>query len=165
MNAEQLKKAIKADPRRVKCRDETDGDSFLHILACRCSEEAVEMARIMIEAGLEIDALNDKGRTPFQTSVMNLNAVMIRFFAENGADVQAVDLKGRNCIEILAKWTYEYGFETEEGVPALARLYSVVPKASWTKLVEQADPFCMREELRVCLCLLAAPYSSVTAEA
>ncbi len=60
----------------------SEGDSALHVMAWRRDHGA---ARILIEAGADVNAIGDMDQTPLHVAVMQRDVVMARLLLEHGA--------------------------------------------------------------------------------
>jgi ankyrin repeat protein len=82
-----------ADPKAVaKAHDTHDKLSVLHpVFGRHPMFKSVGVMRLLLDAGVEVDARNEKGATPlFWVDDVDT----IRFLLSNGADVNAVDTDG-----------------------------------------------------------------------
>jgi len=60
----------------------SEGDTALHVVAWRRDHDA---ARILIQAGADVNALGDMGETPLHVAVAKQNPEMVSLLLENGA--------------------------------------------------------------------------------
>lgn len=59
----------------------SEGDTALHVMAWRKDHDA---ARILIEAGADVNALGDMDQTPLHVAVMQQDPAMVRMLLESG---------------------------------------------------------------------------------
>lgn len=84
-----------------------NGAGALHLLADRNDKEHLEVARFLIEQGLDLEATDKAGYTPFLTAVLSCRSVPpLHFWVEQGANLQAQNHAGRNALHILAANIY-----------------------------------------------------------
>jgi len=97
-------------PFRLDSRS-ADGDTALHVMMWR---QDYEGARLLIEAGADVDAVGDMGETPLHVAVMQQDPKMISLLLDHGArdDVisefgatagQAAESRGGPVWEAFAK--------------------------------------------------------------
>jgi hypothetical protein len=73
------------------------GETLLHVAANR---NAVEAARILMQAGLAVDARDKDGRTPLHLAVFRGFAAMTAFLVDHGADVTIADHQGQTPLHL-----------------------------------------------------------------
>jgi ankyrin repeat protein len=72
-----------------------DGDTALHLA---CAKGAVEVVQILVDAKGDLNAQDNKGRTPLMDSVEILEVA--KLLIENGADLEVKDNKGNTALHI-----------------------------------------------------------------
>jgi hypothetical protein len=80
------------------------GRSLLHLAVC--SQHAVEVTRILLEKGADVNAVDDKWKTALHMAADNQNGVsteVIKFLVENGADVNVTDDQNRTALHFAVK--------------------------------------------------------------
>lgn len=73
------------------------GETLLHVAANR---NAVAAARILMQAGLAVDARDKDGRTPLHLAVFRGFAAMTAFLVDHGADVTLADHLGQTPLHL-----------------------------------------------------------------
>ena len=73
------------------------GETLLHVAANR---NALEAARILMQAGLAVDARDKDGRTPLHLAVFRGFAAMTAFLVDHGADVTIADHQGQTPLHL-----------------------------------------------------------------
>lgn len=68
------------------------GDTLLHYACYACEEENPDVVRILIEAGVDVDAKNVSGATALHIACFNGHVNSIRLLLEHGADVGIIDI-------------------------------------------------------------------------
>lgn len=84
-DAARLRSLLDGDPACAH-RVDAEGDSLLHTAAARGH---VEIARMLIEAGVDVDRAGLAGRTPLSFAAREGHADMVRFLLDHGADTSA----------------------------------------------------------------------------
>lgn len=75
-------------------------DSFL-IKACE--EGNFNVAKVLIQLGVDVNKTGDEGHTPLMEAVMWQRKNIVRLLIDNGADKYAKDLYGNSCIQMARK--------------------------------------------------------------
>ena len=89
-----------ADP---NAKREPDGSQFESTpLQCAARTGNLEMARLLINAGAEVNAKGNPGRTPLSFAVLSGRLDMIRFLIEKGAEVNTRDAEGASPLDYAA---------------------------------------------------------------
>jgi len=65
-------------------------------------ERRYELAKLLIENGADIDAINIFGETPLLTAVSFDNPIVAQLLIENGADINTKDKEGKTFLYIAA---------------------------------------------------------------
>lgn len=61
-----------------------------------------EIAKMLVEAGADINALNNNGETPIMSDTYNNNIEKIKYLASNGADLTIKNNKGRTIYDFVS---------------------------------------------------------------
>ncbi|XP_070582296.1 uncharacterized protein [Ptychodera flava] len=78
----------------------TQGNTALHGAAAKGH---VEILSVLIQAGGNIDAINDNGQTPLMESTGNNQIECIKYLIKAGANVSAQEDDGMSCLHLAAK--------------------------------------------------------------
>ena len=89
-----LYKAAVAAGADIKVKDKKDY-TLLHATAGSTDPSAIEVARELLEAGLDVNGKDQKGKTPIFYA---LSKPMLDFLIQSGADPKIVDKKGNTAI-------------------------------------------------------------------
>jgi ankyrin repeat protein len=87
----QLKQLISSEKFHVNDKMRAGGFTALHFAV---SEEELNNARILLEAGADINAKNAFGETPLHRAIMTENIEVLEFLISNGADINAQKRNG-----------------------------------------------------------------------
>ena len=102
------------------------GETLLHVAA---NSNAVEAGRLLIAAGLEVDARDRDGRTPLHLAAFKGYAEMTALLVENGADATLVDNLGRTPLHLARVGGY----------PELVRLMAPETETAGPESVPQEE--------------------------
>jgi ankyrin repeat protein len=80
-DAEALASLLEKQPDFVRLR-QVDGSTMLHAAA---TNGAIDVVRVLVEAGAELDAANDRGQTPLNRALSHSQTEVGRFLIESGA--------------------------------------------------------------------------------
>ncbi len=81
-----------------------NGDSLLNIVSdCSDARIQVEMTQFLIDKGVEIDMVNNDGKTPLSKAVENSNEAVVQLLVQNGADINRFNKKGLTPFLIAAR--------------------------------------------------------------
>ena len=87
----QLKQLISSEKLHVNDKMRAGGFTALHIAVV---EGELNNARILLEAGADINAKNSFGETPLHRAVITENIKVLEFLISNGADINALKNRG-----------------------------------------------------------------------
>ncbi|XP_036423490.1 transient receptor potential cation channel, subfamily N, member 1 [Colossoma macropomum] len=76
------------------------GDTALHIC---CRRKDVEMAKVLVEFGSNLDSQNDEGQTPLHVAAWEGDEAMLKFFYQSKANPNIVDKMDRSPLHIAAE--------------------------------------------------------------
>lgn len=85
---------------QLRARRSGDGDSALHIC---CRRKDVEMAKILVEAGANVDIQNDEGQTPLHIVSWEGDEVMLKIFYQGKANPNITDKMDRSPLHVAAE--------------------------------------------------------------
>ncbi len=74
-------------------------ETLLHIAA---RNNQLEMVKLLINKGLNVNAVNQAGNTPLHLSVFSGSYVLVAFLFEHGADYQIRNQRGRTALEYVS---------------------------------------------------------------
>ncbi|MBT1444341.1 ankyrin repeat domain-containing protein [Shewanella sp. JM162201] len=83
----------------LNAANETDGDTPLHIAASMGAMHDDELLPVLLEAGADINAQNNQGRTPLMNAVRMLNHKGVATLLQAGADVTLLDKRSRSAYD------------------------------------------------------------------
>ena len=95
-----LKRILAEHPDAVRWTDDRSGMTALHGAAAQCKTEAI---LFLLENGAEINARDDKGRTPLMHAAGNGGRDHLQPLLDAGADIAAVDKEGKDAIAYTEK--------------------------------------------------------------
>lgn len=64
-------------------------------------EDSVRIAEQLVENGVDVEAIDDEGRTPLMMAANRNNLPLVKFLLSKGADVNAQDAKDANRLSVL----------------------------------------------------------------
>jgi len=73
------------------------GDTPLHVA---CSWGDIEAARLLLDAGAEVNAIGDIGRTPLFDALSSENVDLVKALVEAGADLAHKDEFGDRALDV-----------------------------------------------------------------
>ncbi|XP_076865963.1 transient receptor potential cation channel, subfamily N, member 1 [Brachyhypopomus gauderio] len=76
------------------------GDTALHIC---CRRKDVEIAKVLVEFGANLDFQNDEGQTPLHIASWEGDEAMLKFFYQNKANPNIIDKMDRTPLHITAE--------------------------------------------------------------
>ncbi|KAE9066191.1 hypothetical protein PF005_g27076 [Phytophthora fragariae] len=94
----------------VDCRQEqdeqvqhprTDGKTALH---CSTSDDAYDVAKFLLDAGANIDALDESGKTPLHYCVQEGGLLVTDLLLSRGASIDAEDKDGFSPLALVLQW-------------------------------------------------------------
>ena len=65
------------------------------------NNENTEVLRLLLNAGADIHAKDNEGKTALYHGIINLNFEAVEFLIQSGADVNAADNDGKTAIETM----------------------------------------------------------------
>ncbi len=83
-------------------RSDKSGASLLHMASLK---NYLDLARVLIEAGIEVEAKDDKGLNAVYHAVCAGHLSMVRFLQRNGADLNARSKKGCTALHVAGRKT------------------------------------------------------------
>ncbi|XP_066532025.1 transient receptor potential cation channel, subfamily N, member 1 [Hoplias malabaricus] len=77
-----------------------NGDTALHI---SCRRRDIEMAKVLVESGANLDFQNDEGQTPLHIAAWEGDEAILKFFYQNKANPNIADKMDRSPLHIAAE--------------------------------------------------------------
>jgi hypothetical protein len=87
----------------VNVKDDEYGETPLH---CAAYNGHVEIARLLLQNGAEVNAKDNHGHTPLQDAAFQGHVNILHLLVENGADLEAQDNDGERVLHIAAMHGY-----------------------------------------------------------
>jgi ankyrin repeat protein/L-ascorbate metabolism protein UlaG (beta-lactamase superfamily) len=100
-DAERVAKLLQADPGLAMVPDENDRFNSLP-LHHAATQGHIEIAKLLLEAGAEVDCGDSDESTPLHNAGLNRHSDMLAFLLENGADVNRRDRNGAYSLSFAA---------------------------------------------------------------
>lgn len=79
----------------------SNGCTPLFWVSSLCPKSPIELARLLIEAGADINARSSAGATSLHYAVVAGNPALCSFLVESCADAQAIDAQGRRPVSLI----------------------------------------------------------------
>lgn len=90
-----LSRILKAHPDAVHWTDHLSGMTALHGAAAQCHTDVIQW---LLEKGSDINARDDKGRTPLMHAAGNGGKTHVQALLDGGADITLTDKDGNDAI-------------------------------------------------------------------
>lgn len=84
---------------------DVDGDTPLHVMLWRSDNYAAE---VLIEAGIDVNAVGDMGETPLHIAIRKENARLIRALLDAGAKIDIRSEFGQTAIDMLNECSLKF---------------------------------------------------------
>lgn len=91
--------ARKVDPNSV----DENGWPVLSLAAVRADDQALPIAKALVEAGADLNKEDPNGDTPLMKAISSNNVMLVHYLITKGGDFYAINKKGRN-VKDFADW-------------------------------------------------------------
>ena len=108
-----IKRILADHPDAIHWVDDRSGMTALHGAAAQCKTEVI---KFLLEKGSDINARDDKGRTPLMHGAGNGGKTHVQALLDAGADIAAVDNDGHDAI-----WHTTDGFRQPQNADLIRR--------------------------------------------